>query len=69
MLIKKVKKRINFLINILCFLILIIILSYLTYYIINVKLMKDDNFIEEAAENIIEENTGIKIDFTPSSKE
>lgn len=37
---------------------------------INKKLgLKDDNLIEEIIENVVEENLGIKVDFTPSSKE
>ena len=31
--------------------------------------LKDDNPIEEAAEFIIKEKTGVEIDFTPESKE
>lgn len=31
--------------------------------------LKDDNPMEEAAEEMIEEETGIIVDFTPESKE
>lgn len=37
---------------------------------INKKLgLKDDNFIEEALESVIESNTGFDIDLTPGSPE
>jgi len=37
---------------------------------INKKLgLKDDNFIEESIESIIESNTGLDVDLTPGSPE
>ena len=47
---------------------LLILLILLTGFF-SVYLLGDDNSIEEASEEIIEEKTGIKIDISPKSKE
>lgn len=67
-LVAEIKLR-RFILKISIALVLIIVLVTSCKYLNKAFGMKDDNFLEEAVEDMIEVKTGIDIDLTPASEE